>query len=97
MSAYVLIQATIKNPDRLKEYAAIAGPSVKAAGGEFVTAGQVVEVLSGDHTHERAIVIRFPDADAARAWYRSDAYQSAIPIRNEAMDAVFVLAEDPQP
>ena len=34
MSAYVIVHATIKNPEKVKEYAAIAGPTVAAAGGE---------------------------------------------------------------
>jgi len=95
MSAYVIAQATIKDPEKLKEYGAIAGPSIKAAGGEIVTAARVVDVLAGIYDHERAVIIRFDDAQAARDWYASDAYHSAIPIREQAMDAVFIIAEAP--
>ena len=95
MSAYVIAQATIKDPEKLKEYGAIAGPSIKAAGGEIVTAARVIDVLAGSYDHERAVIIRFDDAQAARDWYTSDAYQSAIPIREQAMDAVFIIAEAP--
>lgn len=95
MSAYVIAQATIKDPEKLKEYGAIAGPSIKAAGGEIVTAARVVDVLAGSYEHERTVIIRFDDAQAARDWYASDAYQSAIPIREQAMDAVFIIAEAP--
>lgn len=51
--------------------------------------------MAGSHDHQRAVIIRFADAQAARDWYASDAYQSALPIRAQAMDAVFILAEDP--
>jgi uncharacterized protein (DUF1330 family) len=95
MSAYVIVHATIKDPEKMKEYGAIAGPSVKAAGGEVVSAGQITDVLAGSNDHQRAIILRFPDAQAARDWYNSEAYQSAIPIREQAMDAVFVVSEDP--
>ena len=95
MSAYVIAHATIKDPEKLKEYGAIAGPSIKAAGGEMVSAGLVADVLAGSHSYQRAIIIRFADAQAARDWYGSDAYQSAIPIREQAMDAVFLITEDP--
>ena len=95
MSAYVIANATIKDPEKLKEYGAIAGPSIKAAGGELVAAAHVTDVLAGSHDHQRAVIIRFADAQAARDWYVSDAYQSAIPIREQAMDAVFLIAEDP--
>ncbi len=95
MSAYVIAHATIKDPEKLKEYGAVAAPLVTAAGGEFVSVGTVAEVLAGSHDHQRAIVIRFPDAQTARDWYGSDAYQAIIPTREQAMDAVFILSEDP--
>ena len=95
MSAYVIALATIKDPEKLKEYGAIAGPSIKAAGGELISAAQVSEVLAGSFDHQRAVMIRFENAQAARDWYTSETYQSAIPIREQAMDATFILAEDP--
>jgi uncharacterized protein (DUF1330 family) len=95
MSAYVIVHATIKDPAKMKEYGALAGPSIKAAGGEVITSGAVVDVLTGSHDHQRAIVLRFADAQAARDWYASDAYQAATVIREQAMDAVFILSEDP--
>jgi len=96
MSAYVIVHASIKDPKKLQEYACIAGPTVKAAGGEFISAGQIAEVLAGQHGYERAIVIKFPDKKTAQDWYTSDDYQAAVPIREQAMDAVFILAEDPK-
>lgn len=95
MSAYVIAHATIKDPEKLKEYGAIAGPSIKAAGGELVSAAVLTDVLAGSHDHQRTVILRFDDAQAARDWYGSDTYQSAIPIREQAMDAVFIIAEDP--
>lgn len=95
MSAYVIAHATIKDPAKLKEYGAIAGPSIKTAGGELVSAGAVVETLAGEHAHQRLIIIRFDDAEAARAWYNGETYQAAIPIREQAMDATFILSQDP--
>ncbi len=49
MSAYVIEHATVKDPEKLKEYRAIAGPSIKAAGGEVVSAAHVTDVLVGSH------------------------------------------------
>ncbi len=95
MSAYVIVHATITEPEKLKQYGAIAGPSIKAAGGELVSAAHLTDVLAGSHEHQRTIILRFQDAQAARAWYASEAYQAAIPTREQAMDAVLIVAEDP--
>ena len=95
MSAYVIVHATIKDPEKLNEYRALAGPSLGPAGGEFVTGAPVTDVLAGSHDHKMAVIIRFADAQAARDWYASDAYQAAIPTRQQAMDADFIIVEDP--
>jgi len=95
MTAYVIAHATIKDQEKLNEYGAIARPSIKAAGGELVTAARVTDVLAGNHDHERTVIIRFHDVQAAREWYESDAYQLALPVREQAMDAVFMIVEAP--
>ena len=94
MTAYVIVHATIKDTEKLKEYGATAGPSVRAAGGEFVSVAHVTDVLAGSHEHQRTVIIRFMDAQAARNWYASDTYRSVIPTREQAMDAVFIVVED---
>lgn len=81
MRAYVIAHPTIKDPEKLKEYGAIAGPSIKAVGGEFDWAAHVTNALAGSHDYQRAVIARFADAQATRDWYASDTYQSAIPIR----------------
>jgi len=35
--------------------------------------------------------MKFPDKAAAMQWYRSDAYQKAIPIRQAAADTIFAV------
>jgi uncharacterized protein (DUF1330 family) len=96
MSAYVIVHAIINDPEKMKGYGTPAGPSVKAAGDEVITSGVVAGVLAGSHGHQRTIILRFADAYVARRdWCASNAYQAAIPIREQAMDAVFILAENP--
>ena len=93
MSAYVVVHATIKDQEQLKAYAGAAGPTVEAHGGEFVARGPS-EALTGDDPHQIMVVIRFPNRQAATDWYHSDAYQAVIPIREQSMDANFILACD---
>jgi uncharacterized protein (DUF1330 family) len=93
MSAYVVIHASVKDADKFKEYGAAAGPIVKAHNGELVTAGHLKSVLHGDEARDRCVIIRFDDAAAAEGWYNSPEYQAVIPIRNEALDSVFMVIE----
>lgn len=91
MSAYVLVHATPKDPEKLQEYSAAAGATVEKFGGKFVARGPA-EVLSGESSYKVAVTIEFPDADTARKWYHSAEYQALIPIREEALDSVFILS-----
>jgi uncharacterized protein (DUF1330 family) len=93
MSAYVIVNNTPKNPDKLKEYGSQAGPLVKQFGGELVTSGAVTDVLNGSHDHSRCVILRFDTAEAARAWYNSPEYQAIIPTREEGADTVFYIVE----
>lgn len=90
MSAIVVVQGTVTDPDKMQEYAAAAGPTVAAHGGELLARGPM-SVLSGSSDHKISVVIRFPDAAAARGWYESPEYQALIPTRESALDSVFAL------
>ena len=90
MAAYVVVHSTIKDPDKMQEYAAAAGPTFASFGGEMLSKGPS-EALSGSHGHKIMVVIKFPDRKTALAWYNSPPYQALIPTRTAAMDSVFIL------
>lgn len=92
MAAFVVVHATPKNAEKMQEYGAAAGPMLAQFGGELLGRGSN-EALFGSCTHALSVLIKFPDADAARRWYNSDAYQALLPVRGEAMDCDFILVE----
>ncbi|GIF74553.1 DUF1330 domain-containing protein [Asanoa siamensis] len=67
----------IHDEAKLAAYVELAGPAIRAAGGVFLARGNPVHVLEGASAL-RTVVIRFADADAAVAAYRSAAYQEAL-------------------
>ena len=60
-------------------------------GGYFLLHGNPVEPLEGNWTGD-LVAIAFPDRVAARAWYRSEAYQAILRLRtdNSEGDTFFV-------
>ncbi|WP_370979350.1 DUF1330 domain-containing protein [Agaribacterium sp. ZY112] len=90
MSAYIVVDMTPIDPEKLKEYGAAAAPTVAKFKGEFVFKAPI-EVLAGSAEHTNKVLIQFPDKSSAQAWYRSDEYQALIPLRNEAMHSHFHL------
>ena len=73
----VVIYKSITDENKLQQYAAIAGPAVKEAGGRFLARGVPVAVKEeGEAT--RTVVVEWDSMEAAEAGYNSDGYKAAI-------------------
>ena len=95
MAAYLIALVKVKDPTKLQEYGAAALPTLTAFGGTPVARGKVTAVLAGEHNATNSLIAKFPDADAARNWYNSAAYQALIPLRNLALEPTFIVIEEP--
>ena len=91
--AYLVGHITVKNTEKWSEYRSKVPATLSPWGGELVFRGKKSSVLSGEHTHDDTVVIRFPDMDALNNWFHSDAYQALIPVRTQAADMVLVAYE----
>lgn len=91
MKSYVLVRTTVHDPAAFERYRALAGPSIRAHGGELMLKGAVLEALEGTEDHERVAMIGFPTEEVARAWFASDAYQEAILARKEVATMALTL------
>ena len=81
MSAFVIVEVTITNPEPYAAYRDLAGASVARHGGRFIVRGGEVTTLEGDWNPQRIVVVEFASVDAAKAWYFSDDYQDALRVR----------------
>jgi len=77
MSAYVIVDAVVSDPERYREYMSLSPAAIEAAGGRFVVRGGACETLEGDWRPSRMVVVEFPDLAAARAFYDSERYREA--------------------
>jgi uncharacterized protein (DUF1330 family) len=50
-------------------------------------------VLEGEWAPRAIVVVEFPDMEAARTWYRSPDYASALEIRDRALTRNLILVE----
>ena len=93
MAANVIGHITVKNPEKWGEYREKVPATLAPWGGEVMLRGRRIAVLSGAHPYTDTVVIRFPDANAAKGWYGSPAYQALIPIREQAAEMVLISYE----
>jgi uncharacterized protein (DUF1330 family) len=90
MSAYIVIEGTVRDKEALARYGAQATPTFKEFGGEILAFGPW-ELIFGEAAFDNGMIVRFADREAALAWYNSPTYQALHAIRDVAIDSRFRL------
>ena len=84
MTAYVIVETDISDPERYEQYKAASPGAIAAGGGRFLVRGGELAVLEGDWEPSRLVVLEFEDLAAAKRWYESEVYQEAKQLRKGA-------------
>ena len=93
MSAYVIVEFTVKDPDVYREkYAATLDRRPKSTEARFSPTVTGRSCMAMPSLSSGAIV-RFPDHETALRWYNSPEYQQLIDVRGVAMDVRFSLLD----
>jgi uncharacterized protein (DUF1330 family) len=93
MTAYVIVDMTVTDSVKIQDYRKLAEQSVADYGGRFIVRGGQTQVLDGDWSPQRVVVLEFPGMDQARRWRASPEYAKACEIRNRAATTRMILVE----
>ena len=93
MAAYIVVDVVVKDPIRYDDYRKRVQPTLDAYGGRFLVRGGKVENLEGSWAPQRFVIVEFPDADTARAWWNSAQYAEPKAIRQSASHTEMILVE----
>jgi uncharacterized protein (DUF1330 family) len=93
MSAYVIVELNITDPDQYAEYRKLVPATIEKYGGRFVVRGGTVETKEGGWSPSRIVVLEFPSMDQARKWYHSPEYAPALAMRLKSANAKLILVE----
>ena len=94
MSAYLIVMDTeVTDPEVLAEFADRMMAATQEFGGRYLVRGGGVDVLGGDISPERVVVIEFGDSDQARALVKSDVFAELSKVRNSATRATSMIVE----
>jgi uncharacterized protein (DUF1330 family) len=88
MTAVVIFHSKVHDSEHFAQYGAAVGPTLEPYGGQVALPGRAASTLAGDHDYGFVGVLEFPDRTSAEAWYRSSAYQTLTPMRDEAATVV---------
>jgi uncharacterized protein (DUF1330 family) len=93
MSAYIIANVTVTNPAQYEEYKKWSSAAMKAHGAEVCVRGGAAEVLEGDWSPQRIVVLKFPSVDAAKAFNASPEYSKAREARKGAAIMRMIVVE----
>jgi len=93
MPAYILVDVNITDPEEYEAYRKLTPATITAFGGKFIVRGGATETLEGDWNPGRFVVLEFPSAEQAKAWWESPEYTAAKAIRYRAASSKMILVE----
>ena len=82
--AYLVIQGTVQDEERWREYATAVMPLIARFGGKHLTQGGGAERLEGRKADARTALFGFPSTDAIRAFWNSPDYGPVKELRRDA-------------
>jgi uncharacterized protein (DUF1330 family) len=93
MSAYVIVEVNVTDPQLFAEYAKGVPATIAAYGGKYLVRGGVVDAKEGGWTPKRMVVLEFSTMDQARKWYHSAEYKPLLEMRLKASNSKLILVE----
>jgi uncharacterized protein (DUF1330 family) len=93
MTAYVIFDVDITDPQRYREYMASVKPALEAAGARYLARGGPHKVHEGDWTPRRIVLLEFPSVAAWESFYNGATYQGLKAIRDSCSSARLVSVE----
>ncbi len=93
MAVYAVVNIRITDPDRYAEYIEQAPPTIAHYGGKYLARGGKVEVLEGEWSPQRIVILEFETMEQFNEWYSSPEYAPLKRLRGEAAVSDFVVVE----
>ena len=93
MAVYAVVNIRISGPDRYAEYREQAPPTIAHYGGKYLARGGKVEVLEGEWTPQRLVILEFESMERLKEWYNSPEYAPLKQVRGETTVSDFVVVE----
>ena len=94
MSAFVVVDTKIKNPQAYEEYKKLAKPIAEKYGGVYRARGGAMEVReTGLWKPTRVVIIEFPNMQSARAFLDSEEYAPVKLLQQNNADCTLLVLD----
>ena len=93
MPAYLFANVEVTDPAGYEQYRQRVSATIEAFGGRYLVRGGATEVLEGDWSPNRLVILEFADMARLKAWYQSPEYQPLIELRQRTSASTLVAVE----
>lgn len=93
MSAYVIVDVDVEDPEKFERYRELVPPIVQQYGGRYVVRGGSAEVLEGTWVPKRIVVLEFDNVQRVKEFMESEEYQPVKQVRLEAARTNMIVVE----
>jgi uncharacterized protein (DUF1330 family) len=91
MAAYIVVEIDVTDPENYEEYKRRAPASIAEFGGRYLARGGKCQALEGGWEPQRLVILEFPTAERARAWWESGSYAEPRALRQRTARTRMVL------
>ena len=94
MSAYIIAQIQIDDPDEYQKYLAGFLPIFERYEGELlVTSRNETKIIEGEWAYPNTVVMKYPSLDAAQNWLNDPEYRALMDHRHRSAKTNLVMVE----
>ena len=93
MAAYLFVNIEVKDQTAYAEYRSGVSPMIYKHGGEYLARGGAAELIEGDWTPGRVVLLKFSDMKALKAFLDDPEYQPLKDLRLRAADSQMLAVE----
>ena len=93
MSAFVIADITVNDPESYEEYKKLSPPAIAAYGGKYLARGGKSEKLEGKWEPDRIIILEFESLETAKKFINSPEYSEARALRHKTASSNMIVVE----
>jgi uncharacterized protein (DUF1330 family) len=93
MAAYIHAEIEVTDPVAYETYRQQVPALIAAHGGRYLVRGGATELLEGQRTVRRQVILEFPDMAHLKAFYTSPQYAALIQVRQGASVGSLIAIE----
>ena len=93
MTVYAIAQGRVDDREQFDAYVTAASPTLEAHGARLLALDESPEVVEGEVSYPRTVILQFESEQAFHDWYDSPEYRAARELRGTAVAGTFILVQ----